>query len=57
MNLSSLGVSEIWLKFKKPTKEQSKEQSSEAKKKLAMAFNMNIFFSNYSNNNADGYFL
>ena len=57
MNLSSLGVSEIWLKFKKHTKEQSKEQSSAAKKKLAMAFNMNIIFSNYSNNNADCYFL
>ena len=43
MNLSSLGVSEIWLKFKKHTKEQSKEQSSAAKKKLAMA-NEHHFF-------------
>ena len=57
MNLSSLGVSDIWLKFKKHTKEPNKEQSRAAKKKLAMEFNMNIIFSNYSNNNADGCFL
>ena len=44
MNLSSLGVSEIWLKFKKHTKEPNKEQSRAAKKKLAMEFNMNIIF-------------
>ena len=57
MNLSSLGVSEIRQKFKKHTKEPNKEQSRAAKKKLAMEFNMNIIFSNYSNNNADGCFL
>ena len=56
MNLSSLGVSEIWLKFKKHTKEPNKEQSRAAKKKLAMEFIMNIIFSNNSNNNADGCF-
>ena len=57
MNLSSLGVGEIWLKFKKHTKEPNKEQSRAAKKKLAMEFNMNIIFSNNSSNNADGCFL
>ena len=55
MNLSSPGVREIWLKFKKQTKEPNKEQSRAAKKKLAMEFDMNIIFSN-SNNNADGCF-
>ena len=52
-NLSSPGVSEIWLKFKKHTKEPNKEQSRAAKKKLAMEY---IIFSNNSNNNADGCF-
>ena len=53
--MSSPGVSEIWQKFKKHTKEPNKEQSRAAKKKLAMEFNMNIIFSNL-NNNADGWF-
>ena len=57
MNLSSPGVREIWLKFKKQTKEPNKEQSRAAKKKLAMEFNMSIIFSNnVSNNNVDGCF-
>ena len=55
MNLSSPGVSKIWLKFKKQT-EPNKEQSSAAKKKLAMEFNMNIISFNYSKSNADGCF-
>ena len=54
MNLSFPGVREIWLKFKKQTKEPNKEQSRAAKEKLAMEFNMNIIFSNnVSNNNAE----
>ena len=57
MNLSSPGVREIWLKFKKQSKEPNKEQSRAAEKKLALEFNMNIIFSsNVSNNNADGCF-
>ena len=56
MNLSSPGVSEIGLWFKKHTKEPNKKQSGAAMKKLAVDFNMNIIFSNKSNNNADGCF-
>ena len=56
MNLSSPGVGEICLQFKKHTKEPNKEQSGAARKKLSVEFNVNIIFSNNSNNNADGCF-
>ena len=42
--------------FKKHTKEPNKKQSGAARKKLSVEFNVNIIFSNNSNNNADGCF-
>ena len=41
MNLSSPGVSEIWMKLKQHMKEPKKE---EQKKKTAMEFNMNTIY-------------
>ena len=42
MNLSSPGVSEIWMKLKQHMKETKKKRT--AKKKSAMEFNMNTAY-------------